>query len=86
MAAVSVDMSRNRDDFMYQKTKARPASAQTLRERIEAIRAEIDAIIDAKVAGAKVEAPGVPEESIRSIEVRGACPCQYYLRQSREEK
>lgn len=42
-------------------------SEPTLTERIEALRAEINTLIDAKVHEAAKNAPGVPEGVIRNM-------------------
>lgn len=58
------------------------ASPKTLplEERIESIRAELDALIDRKVAEVKKQCPGVPEASIRYEITRGtACQCAAVL-------
>ncbi len=51
---------------------------QTLADRIEALWAEIDAFIDARVEATAVECPGVPKLSLRHILTRGRCQCEAY--------
>lgn len=57
-----------------------------LEDRIKQIRAEIDAIIDARALAVAKESPGVPIGVIRSLlTVRApACPCAQYLEISGE--
>ncbi|PDT55767.1 hypothetical protein CO678_42015 [Bradyrhizobium diazoefficiens] len=50
-----------------------------LNERIEALRAEIDAFIDARVAQIKKDCAGVPEAAIRNTIVRTGCQCSACL-------
>jgi hypothetical protein len=58
-----------------------------LEERIKAIRAEIDAIIAARVDSVAKESPGVPAGVIRNLLTARApaCPCAQYLELTREE-
>jgi hypothetical protein len=67
-------------DHMYPKKKERPAPAPSLRDRIEAIRLEVQELVAARVALIKAECPGVPEETIRRSITRGDCPCATYQR------
>jgi hypothetical protein len=52
-----------------------------LEERIQQIRVEIEAVIDARVNVVASESPGVPPGVIRNLlTVRApACPCTQYL-------
>jgi hypothetical protein len=56
-----------------------------LEERIRQIRADIDAIIDARAEAVARESPGVPLGVIRSLLTARApaCPCAQYLELSR---
>jgi hypothetical protein len=58
-------------------------SARTplLEDRIKRIRADIDAIIDARVEAVAKENPGVPSGVIRNLLTARApaCPCAQYL-------
>lgn len=57
-----------------------------LDERINALRADIDAFIDARVAAVAKECPGVPAASIRHSITRGLeCQCATYLILTRDE-
>ena len=53
----------------------------TLDERIRQVRAEIEAIIDARVDAVAKESPGVPSGVIRNLLTARApaCPCAQYL-------
>jgi hypothetical protein len=53
----------------------------TLEDRIQRIRGEINAIIDAKAAAVARESPGVPLGVIRNLLTARApaCPCAQYL-------
>ncbi|MDP1868246.1 MAG: hypothetical protein Q8L13_18160 [Bradyrhizobium sp.] len=57
-----------------------------LEERIRQIRAEIDAIVDARAEAAAKQSPGVPLGVIRSLLTARApaCPCAQYLEISGE--
>ncbi len=57
------------------------APAASLEERIKRIRADIDAIIDAKTAAVAKENPGVPPGVIRNLLTARApaCACAQYL-------
>ncbi|XSC46799.1 hypothetical protein ACF1BQ_014605 [Bradyrhizobium sp. RDT10] len=58
-----------------------------LDERIKAIRAEIDAFIDARAAATAKECPGVPAASIRTSLTRGTgCQCAVYLEMTKSER
>ena len=64
------------------KTKPmRTLPAPPLEERIQQIRAEIDAVIDARVDVVARESPGVPPGVIRNLLTARApaCPCAQYL-------
>jgi hypothetical protein len=52
-----------------------------LEERIEAIRAEVDAIIEARAEVVAKESPGVPAGVVRNLLTARApaCPCTQYL-------
>ncbi|MBR0953331.1 hypothetical protein [Bradyrhizobium canariense] len=52
-----------------------------IEDRIEELRAEIDAIIDARVAGIASESPGVPPGVIRNLLTARApsCRCAQYI-------
>jgi hypothetical protein len=52
-----------------------------LEERIKRLRAEIDAIIDAKAEAVARQSPGVPLEVVRNLLVARApgCRCAQYL-------
>jgi hypothetical protein len=55
--------------------------ALPLEGRIKQLRAEIDAIIDAKAEAVARQSPGVPLGVIRNLLTAraGACPCAQYL-------
>lgn len=64
--------------------KAKPMKtlpAPPLEVRIQQIRAEIDAVIDARVNVVAKESPGVPPGVIRNLLTARApaCPCTQYL-------
>jgi hypothetical protein len=52
-----------------------------LEERIEKLRAEIDAFIDARVAKEAKECPGIPSPVLRQMATARAagCQCSQYL-------
>jgi len=50
-----------------------------LEDRVTAIRAEIDAFIDARVAEIAKTCPGVPSGAIRNTLVRAGCHCDALL-------
>jgi hypothetical protein len=56
-----------------------------LEDRIQKIRAEINAIIDAKAEAVARESPGVPLGVIRNLLTARApaCPCAQYLEKNR---
>jgi hypothetical protein len=58
-----------------------------LEERIKKLRAEIDAVIDAKTAAVARENPGVPSGVIRNLLTARApaCACTQYLELARAE-
>jgi len=58
----------------------------TLEDRIKAIRAEIEAIVDARAELVAKESPGVPPGVIRNLLTARApaCPCAQYLELNRE--
>jgi hypothetical protein len=57
------------------------ASTPPLEHRIKQIRADIDAIIDARAEAVARENPGVPSGVIRNLLTARApaCPCAQYL-------
>lgn len=59
----------------------KPTRAAPLEDRIRQIRADIDAIIDAKAQAVASESPGVPLGVIRNLLTARApaCPCGQYL-------
>ena len=59
----------------------RPLPTPPLEERIQQIRAEIEAIVDARVDVVARESPGVPPGVIRNLLTARApaCPCTQYL-------
>lgn len=65
------------------KTTRKPA----LEERIRALRAEIDAIIDAQAREVAKDTPGVPFGVIRNLLTARApaCSCAQYLQLNRDE-
>ena len=54
---------------------------QSLQTRINAIRTEIDALIDKKVAEAAKAAPGIPAGVLRNLITNRApeCQCRQYV-------
>lgn len=63
------------------------ARAPNLEERIRAIRAEVNAIVEARAEAVAQESPGVPTGVIRNLLTARApaCPCAQYLELNREE-
>jgi len=59
----------------------KPASAPTLEQRIKQVRADINALIDARAQAVAEESPGVPIGVIRNMLTARApaCPCAQYL-------
>ena len=59
-----------------------------LEDRIRQIRADIDAIIDARAEAVAKESPGVPSSVIRNLLTARApaCPCAQYLELSGKGK
>jgi hypothetical protein len=57
------------------------ARQSTLKERIEAIRDEIDEIIDARVEAQRPQCPGVPAQVLRNLITNrsGGCHCEAAL-------
>jgi hypothetical protein len=57
------------------------ARVPTVEERIRLIRADIEAMIDARVDAVAKESPGVPPGVIRNLLTARApaCPCAQYL-------
>ena len=58
-----------------------------LEERIEKLRADIDAFIDARVANEAKSCPGVPVVMLRQMATSrsGACQCAAYLQIKQQE-
>jgi hypothetical protein len=56
----------------------------TLPERIELLRADIDAFIDARVEAERASCPGIPAGALRNMLVRGSCQCEAYLQLTKE--
>lgn len=57
-----------------------------LDERIKAIRTDLDAFLDARVAAIAKDCPGVPLASIRNSITRGTtCQCALYLNFKRQD-
>ena len=52
---------------------------QPLDDQIIALRAEIDAFIDARVAQIAKGCPGVPAAAIRNTLIRSGCLCDAYM-------
>lgn len=65
-------------------TKQRPVTR--IEDRIEELRAEIDGLIDARVAKIASESPGVPAGVIRNLLTARApsCRCAQYIALRRE--
>ena len=59
-----------------------------LEERIESLRADIDAFIDERVAAEAKQCPGVPLLVIRQIATgrAGGCQCEAYLQLTKERE
>lgn len=59
----------------------KPASTETMEQKIRRIRADIDALVDARVRTIAKESPGVPLGVIRNLLVARAptCRCAQYL-------
>lgn len=69
------------------KSKERKMASPPLEERIRQLRAEIDAVIDAKTAAVARDNPGVPAGVIRNLLTARtpACACSQYLELARAE-
>jgi hypothetical protein len=69
------------------KTREKKMESLPLEERIKKLRAEIDAVIDAKTADVARENPGVPAGVIRNLLTARAptCACSQYLELARAE-
>ncbi len=67
--------------------ETRKMTSLSIDERIRQLRAEIDAVIDAKTAAVARENPGVPEGVIRNLLTARApaCACSQYLELARAE-
>ena len=65
----------------------KPASA-TLAERIDAINAEVEALIQDRIAAEKAANPGIPEQSLRQMfdAKYGRCKCLAFKQFSDPEK
>ncbi|VIO77395.1 hypothetical protein [Bradyrhizobium ivorense] len=65
----------------------KPTRTPPLERRISELRAEIDAIIDARAQAVAKESPGVPIGVIRNLLTARApaCPCSQYLQLGRAE-
>lgn len=65
----------------------KPARTPNLEERIKAIRAEIDEIIEARAKAVAKDSPGVPTGVIRNLLTARApaCACAQYLELNRED-
>jgi hypothetical protein len=65
----------------------KPTRAPTLEDRIKQIRAEIEAIVDARAGMVAKESPGVPAGVIRNLLTARApaCPCTQYLELDRSK-
>jgi hypothetical protein len=59
----------------------KPASAPTLEQRIRQVRADIDALVDARAQTVAQDSPGVPIGVIRNMLTARApaCPCTQYI-------
>ena len=66
---------------MRKEKPMRTLAAVPLEERIQQIRAEIEAVIDARLNMVASESPGVPPGVIRKLLTAHApaCPCAQYL-------
>jgi hypothetical protein len=66
----------------------RSARAVSLEDRIAQLRADIEAIISARVEVVAKESPGVPIGVIRNLLTAGApaCSCAQYLELNRERR
>ncbi len=71
---------------MFKQAKKQPAKEApkelSLRERIEAIRAECESFIDARAEELRAVAPGIPTPVLRQQIVAhgwGQCPCRAVL-------
>jgi hypothetical protein len=69
------------------KSKETKATGLPLEERISQLRAEIEAIIDAKTIAVAKDNPGVPAGVIRNLLTARApsCACSQYLELARAE-
>jgi hypothetical protein len=69
------------------KSKEAKMENLPLEERIRQLRAEIDAVIDAKTTAVAKENPGVPAGVIRNLLTARApaCACSQYLELARAE-
>jgi hypothetical protein len=66
----------------------KPMRTPTLEDRIIALRADVDAIIDARVEAVAKESPGVPRGVIRGLLTARAagCRCTQYLELNGKEQ
>lgn len=62
-------------------------STTPLSERIESLRTDIEAFIDARVAAEAKECPGVPASVLRQMATAraGGCQCAQYLQLTKEK-
>ncbi|MGY4159048.1 hypothetical protein ACVINW_004890 [Bradyrhizobium sp. USDA 4461] len=65
----------------------KPARTPPIESRITELRAEIEAIIDARAQTVARESPGVPIGVVRNLLIARApaCPCAQYLQLGRAE-
>lgn len=72
---------------LLRQPPAKPASA-TLAERIEAIHAEVQALIEDHIAAEKAQCPGIPETMLRQMfDARyGVCACRVHSRLEDERR
>jgi hypothetical protein len=66
----------------------KPQRLSTLEERIVELRAEIEAIIDARAAAVARDSPGVPVGVVRNLLTARApaCPCSQFLELGSEKR
>jgi hypothetical protein len=56
-----------------------PLPMPDLAARIDALRADLETFINAKVAELKLDCPGLPLQTIKNTIVKGNCECRSYL-------
>jgi hypothetical protein len=73
--------------LMKETTLMKATRATTLEDRIKSLRAEVDAVIDARVDAVAKDSPGVPKGVIRNLLTARAsgCSCAQYLELDRKE-